>query len=253
METYRAARTGADRGVRGRAAMTDWNGLPTPRRYWSVIAIWLALTMAVLDASIANVALPAIARDLHTAAAESIWVINAYQLAIVVACCCRLAALGEIVEYRRVFQAGLILFVLASIGCTFAHTLPELALARAAQGFGAAGVMSVNGALVRFTYPHSQLGRGVGLNALVVSVASVVAPSVASAILAVGSWQWLFAVNIPVGAAAWLLGRLALPESPRQDRALDWIAVGLNVETFGLVIAGVNLFTRGGGSWMRCL
>jgi len=225
--------------------MTDWNGLATPRRYWSVLAIWLAITMAVLDASIANVALPAIARDLHAAAAESIWVVNAYQLAIVVALL-PLAALGEILEYRRIFQAGLILFVLASIGCTFAHTLPELTIARAAQGFGAAGVMSVNGALVRFTYPHSQLGRGVGLNALVVSVASVLGPTIASAILAVGSWQWLFAVNVPIGVAAWLLGRTTLPESPRQDRKLDWIAAGLNVATFGLIIAGVDLFTRGG-------
>jgi len=225
--------------------MTDWDGLPTPRRYWSVLAIWLAITMAVLDASIANVALPAIARDLHAAAAESIWVVNAYQLAIVVALL-PLAALGEIVEYRRIFQAGLILFVLASIGCTFAQTLPELTLARAAQGFGAAGIMSVNGALVRFTYPHGQLGRGVGLNALVVSVASVLGPTIASAILAVGHWQWLFAVNVPIGVAAWVLGRVALPQTARQDRRLDWIAVALNVATFGLIIAGVDLFTRGG-------
>jgi len=106
--------------------------------------------------------------------------------------------------------------------------------------------MSVNGALVRFTYPHNQLGRGVGLNALVVSVASVLGPTIASAILAVGSWQWLFAVNVPIGVAAWLLGRTTLPESPRQDRRLDWIAAGLNVATFGLIIAGVDLFTRGG-------
>jgi len=225
--------------------MTDWNGLPTPRRYWAVLAIWLAITMAVLDASIANVALPAIARDLHAAAAESIWVVNAYQLAIVVALL-PLAALGEILEYRRVFQVGLILFVLASIGCCFAHTLPELTIARAVQGFGAAGIMSVNGALVRFTFPHAQLGRGVGLNALVVSVASVLGPTIASAILAIGPWQWLFAVNVPIGIAAWLVGRAALPESPRQDRKLDWIAAGLNVATFGLIIAGVDLFTRGG-------
>ena len=229
--------------------MTDWNGLPTPRRYWSVVAIWLAITMAVLDASIANVALPAIARDLHAEAAESIWVVNAYQLAIVVALL-PLAALGEILEYRRIFQVGLILFVLASIGCTFAHTLPQLTIARAAQGFGAAGVMSVNGALIRYTYPHDQLGRGVGLNALVVSVASVLGPSIASAILAVGSWQWLFAVNVPIGIAAWLLGRAALPESPKADRKLDVIAAGLNVLTFGLIIVGVDIFTRGDGSWL---
>ena len=96
--------------------MTDWDGLPTPRRYWSVAAIWFAIMMAVLDSSIANVALPAIARDLHAAAAESIWVVNAYQLAIVVSLL-PLAALGEIVSYRRVFMSGLVLFALASIGC----------------------------------------------------------------------------------------------------------------------------------------
>lgn len=229
--------------------MTDWAGLPTPRRYWSAGAIWLALTMAVLDTSIANVALPAIARSLHARPAESIWVINAYQLAIVVSLL-PLAALGEIIEYRRVFQSGLVLFVIASIGCTFARTLPELAVARALQGLGAAGVMSVNGALVRFTYPHDQLGRGVGLNALVVSIAAVIGPSVASAILAVATWPWLFAVNAPVGLAAVIVARYALPESPRWRRKLDWAAAGLNVLTFGLVIVGIDVLTRGGGSWL---
>jgi DHA2 family multidrug resistance protein-like MFS transporter len=228
---------------------TEWNGLPTPRRYWSVAAIWLALTMAVLDASIANVALPTIARDLKAAAAESIWVVNAYQLAIVVSLL-PLAALGEIVSYRRVFQGGLLLFTLASIGCVLSHDLWQLAGARAVQGLGAAGIMSVNGALVRFTYPQRLLGRAVGLNALVVAVGSVVGPSIASAILAAGSWQWLFAVNIPIGLLAMLVARFALPESPRSDRPLDWIAAGLNVLTFGLIITGIDVLTRGGGSWI---
>ena len=225
----------------------EWNGLPTPRRYWSVAAIWLALTLAVLDASIANVALPTIARDLHAAAAASIWVVNAYQLAIVVSLL-PLAALGEILGYRRVFQGGLVLFTLASIGCTFSHTLAQLAAARAVQGLGAAGVMSVNGALVRFTYPHRLLGRGVGLNALVVSVAAVIGPSIASAILAVASWQWLFAVNVPVGVLAMLVAWFSLPESPRSGRAFDWLSAALNVLTFGLIITGIDALTRGGGA-----
>ena len=221
------------------------DGLPTPQRYWSVAAMWLALTMAVLDTAIANVALPAIARDLHAAAAASIWVVNAYQLTILVTLL-PLAALGEIVEYRRVFMAGLVAFVLASIGCTFARTLPELAGARAIQGLGAAGIMSVNGALVRFTYPHSQLGRGVGLNALVVSVAAVIGPSLASAILAVASWPWLFAVNVPTGLLALLVARRALPQSPRSGKRLDWSAAGLNVLAFGLLFSGVDLLTHHG-------
>ncbi len=229
--------------------MDDWDGLPTPRRYWSIAATWLALTMAVLDASIANVALPAIARDLHAAPAESIWVINAYQLAIVVSLL-PLAALGEIVSYRRVLQGGLLLFVLASAGCALAHTLPQLAFARVIQGLGAAGVMSVNGAIVRHTYPHRQLGRGVGMNALVISVAAVLGPSIASAILAVGPWQWLFAVNLPVGAAALLVGWFSLPDSARTGKRLDWISAALNVAAFGLIIVGVDVLTRGAQGWI---
>jgi DHA2 family multidrug resistance protein-like MFS transporter len=229
--------------------MTDWTGLPAPRRYWSVAAIWLAIVMSVLDASIANVALPTIAKDLRAAGSDAIWVVNAYQLAIVVSLL-PLAALGEIVTYRRVFLSNVVLFTLASLACAFARTLPELAIARAVQGLGAAGVMSVNGALLRFTFPNALLGRAVGLNALVVSVAAVVGPSVASAILALASWPWLFAVNLPVGLAAALIGRFALPDSAKAGRALDWVSAGLNVMAFGLTISGVDLATRGGSLWI---
>src|SRR5262245_42639688 len=76
----------------------EWHGLPPPRRFWAIAAIWLSMTMAVLDGTIANVALPAIARDIHAAPAEAIWVVNAYQLAIVVSLL-PLAALGEVVGY----------------------------------------------------------------------------------------------------------------------------------------------------------
>jgi len=221
------------------------DGLPPRARYWATAAIWLALLMAVIDSSIANVALPTIAQDLHTAAATSIWVVNAYQLAIVVALL-PLAALGEIVTYRRVFLAGLLLFVLASIGCCLARSLPALTLARAVQGLGAAGVMAVNPALVRFTYPAAQLGRGIGLNALVISVASVIGPSLASLILAHASWPWLFAVNVPTGLAALAVGIFALPHSPKSGGRLDLVSTCLNVAAYGGTILGLDVLMRGG-------
>lgn len=180
---------------------TEPDGLPTPQRYWAAATIWLALTLSVLDGSIANVALPTIAADLNAPAADSVWVVNAYQLAIVVSLL-PMAAIGEMVGFRRVFQLGIIVFTLGSLGCTFAHSLPMLAFARAIQGFGAAGIMSQNGALVRFTYPAKMLGRGLGLNALVASAGAALGPTVASGILAVASWQWLFAVNVPIGIGA---------------------------------------------------
>src|SRR5215472_3239629 len=137
------------------------DGLPVPRRYWAILTIALGLVLAVMDGAIANIALPTIARDLDASPAFSIWIVNGYQLAITISLL-PLASLGDIIGYRRVYLAGLALFTLASLFCTLSHNLLMLTLARIVQGFGAAGIMSVNAALVRFTYPRDQLGRGIG-------------------------------------------------------------------------------------------
>ncbi|HZC17862.1 MAG TPA: MFS transporter [Caulobacteraceae bacterium] len=225
-------------------APIEADGLPTPRRYWAILAIGLALVLAVLDSAIANVALPTIAGDLHASPAASIWVVNAYQLATVISLL-PLAALGEIIGYRRVYQAGLALFVVASLGCALSRSIDTLAFARIIQGFGAAGIMSVNGALVRFTYPHNRLGQGIGINAMVVSISSAVGPTVASAILAVAPWPWLFGVNVPIGLAAIAVAAFALPRTPTSERAFDWKSALLNAAAFGLLIFGVEMWGRG--------
>src|SRR5581483_5075288 len=193
------------------------DGLPTPRRWWAASAVWLAIAMCVLDSAIANVALPTIARDFGANPSESIWIVNAYQLAIVVSLL-PLAAAGEIVGYRTIYRAGLAVFTVASLSCALSHSLAELTAARTLQGFGAAGVMSVNGALVRFIYPQARLGSGIGFNAMVVSASSAIGPTVASAILALGPWQWLFGVNIPIGVAALAVGWRTLPTHPLSER-----------------------------------
>ena len=214
-----------------------------PLRAWAIASVALAIAMCVLDSSIANVALPVIARQFGAQPAESGWIVNAYQLASVMSLL-PLASLGEIVGYRRIYLAGLTVFTVASLACAASRSLNLLAFARCLQGFGAAGVMSVNGALVRFIYPQRLLGRGVGLNAMVVSITAAIGPSVASAILAVGSWPWLFAVNIPVGLAALTLAWRVLPGNPLSERPFDWPSALLNAATFGLVIGGVDTLTR---------
>src|SRR5215831_3784713 len=109
------------------AAHSD--GLPTPRRYWAIAAIALAITMSVLDSTIVNVALPTIARDFGAGSAASIWVINAYQLAILMVLL-PFAALGERIGYRRISQTGLAVFTLASLACALAPNLLTLSMAR---------------------------------------------------------------------------------------------------------------------------
>jgi DHA2 family multidrug resistance protein-like MFS transporter len=215
------------------------DGLPLPRRYWAILGIILAIVMSVLDSTIVNVALPSIARDFGASAAASIWVVNAYQLAILMLLL-PLASLGEIVGYRRVSQTGIIVFTLASIACALAPSLLTLSIARALQGVGAAGIMSVNAALVRFTYPQRSLGRAIGINAFAVATASAVGPTIAAGILAVAHWRWLFGINVPIGILALCLALWAWPASPRSSRALNYVGALLYAGAFGALLSGLE-------------
>jgi len=233
----------SDRPAHAAAATPD--GLPIPRRYWSMAAIWLAMAMSVLDGAIANVALPTIARELNASAASSIWIVNAYQLAITVTLL-PLAALGDKLGYRRVYIVGLAVFTLGSLGCALSHSLPALTAARVLQGLGAGGIMSINAALVRFTYPKRLLGRGIGLNALVISVSAAIGPTVAAAILSVASWEWLFAINVPLGGLAIAMAARALPRTVGSGRRFDWVSALLNALAFGFLITGAESIAREG-------
>src|SRR4051794_694716 len=220
------------------------DGVPLPQRYWAILTIALGLTLAVLDGSIANVALPTIARELNASPASSIWVVNAYQLAVTISLL-PLAALGDIYGYRRVYQGGAIVFTVASLGCALSDSLLTLTIARVVQGFGAAGIMSVNGALVRFIYPRRWLGRGVGLNATIGSIASAVGPTVAAGILSVGPWPWLFAVNVPLGAAAIAIAGRALPHTPSSGVRFDALSAVWSALAFGLLITAIDSWGHG--------
>jgi MFS transporter, DHA2 family, multidrug resistance protein len=146
-----------------------------------------------------------------------------------------------------VFCWGLLLYIIASIGCAAATTLPELVFARVLQGFGGAGIMSVNGALVRFIYPRAALGRGIGFNALVVASSSAAGPSVAAAIMSVLSWPWLFALQVPAVIIALFLAYRFLPKTPLAGHSFDPLSAVLNAVTFGLFITALDGIGRGQG------
>ena len=118
---------------------TTEDGLPFPQRYWAILTLVTGLVVSVLDSSIVNIALPTIAREIGASPAQSIWVINSYQLAVVVSLL-PLASLGDIFGYRRVYTTGLAIFTLAAVISAMADSLPMLAVGRALQGLGAAGM-----------------------------------------------------------------------------------------------------------------
>jgi DHA2 family multidrug resistance protein-like MFS transporter len=222
-------------GAAPQPAAVPADGLPPARRRWAMTALMTGVSMASLDTAIANTALPELARQLHAGAAASVWIVNIYQLAMV-ATLLPFAALGERIGYRRVATAGLGLFTVASLLCALAWNLPLLVAARLLQGLGAAALMGVTTAMMRAIYPARQQGQGFGLNALVVAVAFAVGPTLASLILALASWPWLFAINVPIGAAAFVLARRVLPDNAPATHGFDAGAALCNAGAFGLLI-----------------
>jgi DHA2 family multidrug resistance protein-like MFS transporter len=218
---------------------TAEDGLPLPLRYWAILNLAVGMALSVLDSAIANIALPAIAKEIHASAADSIWVINAYQLAVVISLL-PFASLGDIFGYRRIYMIGLAVFTGAALVSALSHSLLMLTLGRALQGIGAAGLMSVNMALVRFTYPRRQLGRGIAMISVVVSISSAAGPSVAAAILAVASWPWLFAINVPIGLVALLMSLRLLPYTPPSEHRFDLASAMLSAVAFAFLISGIN-------------
>jgi DHA2 family multidrug resistance protein-like MFS transporter len=223
------------------------DGLPLPQRWRAMLAIAIAVSLSVLVTSIANIALPTIARDMGTMPAASIWVVNAYQLAVTVTLL-PFASIGDIYGHRRVYVWGLGVYTAASLICALAPSLPILVVGRVLQGFGGAGIMSVNGALVRFIYPRDMLGRGIGFNALVVAGSSAAGPSVAAAIMSILSWPWVFGLQVPAGIFALWLAHRFLPPTPRAGHPFDPISAVLNAITFGLFITALDGIGRGQGS-----
>ena len=225
----------------GRPSRPPTDGLPVLQRYGSLCTIWLAMGMAVLDGVVMNLVLPVITRGLHVDPTSAVWVINAYQIAIIMLLL-PLAAAGEIVGYRKVYLFGVALFASASLGCALAQDLTALVAWRFAQGAGGAALMAMNGALLRLTYPSRDLARGMGYNAVLVSVTSAAGPSIAAGALALGSWRYLFLLNLPLAAVVLVAGVRTLPASLPASRSFDWWATALNAATCGaLFLAAVQV------------
>ncbi len=227
------------------------DGLPLPRRHVAVLALLSGLALVVIDGAIANVALPALAQQLHGTVAHAVWVVTGYQLAVVM-CLLPATALGERFGHRRVFTAGLAAFVAGSAWCAAASSLDALIAGRLLQGIGGAAVMPLSLALLRHTYPSRLLGTALSRNALTIALCAAIGPLLASSLLALGSWRWLFAVNLPIGAVA-LLACRGLPDPAGAPRRIDAVSVALNAVVFaGFVLGADRLSTDAivGAGWL---
>lgn len=225
-------------------------GLPTPRRHWAMAGLWIGSVMSVMDASMMNIALPTISRDLAISSAASTWVVTAYQVGIVMLLL-PASALGERIGYHRVYLGGLSVFILLSLGCALASNLEMLAAFRFVQGLGAAALMAVTSAQMRFIWPRDLLGRGIGYNAVVISCATAAGPPLAGFLLSRAAWPWLFLVNIPTGLISLVLILRFGPRMPSATSLFDTVGAVFNAVMFCALFLAASEIIHGDTSlWL---
>jgi DHA2 family multidrug resistance protein-like MFS transporter len=200
--------------------------------------IAITTVLGVLDSTISNVALPTIAQDLNVSSATVIWVVNAFQLATAMLIV-PLASCGDIFGFARIFRIGTAIFTIASVFCATAHDFPTLVAARTFQGAGAAAILASSQPIARFTFPAAMLGTAIGIQGMIVTSSSAAGPSIGGLILAIGSWPWLYWINVPFGIAVLALSGL-LPELPRTPHKFDWTSAVLTGLTMALFITGID-------------
>ncbi len=187
-----------------------------------MLATILASSLAFVDGSVINVALPSIGHGLDASAADLQWTINAYLLPLSALILLGGAA-GDRFGRRRMLLIGLVIFALASIACALAPSLAVLLPARAVQGVGAAMLMPNSLAILGNAFSGEQRGRAIGTWAAVGAIAAAVGPPLGGWLVEVAGWRTIFYINIPLAIGAFLIASRYVRESGDGDRPLDWL------------------------------
>jgi EmrB/QacA subfamily drug resistance transporter len=203
------------------------------RRWWTLGALAVALFMIMLDNTIVNVALPSIKRDLGIAVSELEWTVTAYALTFAVLLLTG-GKLGDLLGRRLIFTIGLAIFTASSLFCGLSSTAPELIAARAVQGVGAALMMPATLSIITATFAARERGMAIGIWAGVSASALAIGPLLGGVITEHLSWNWIFYVNLPIGALGILASILVVPESRDTSREQ-------RLDLPGLVTSGVGL------------
>ena len=211
---------------------------PRARQRATAVAVLSAMALVVLDAGMANLAVPAVAASFAAPAAGAILIVSAYQMALL-AGLLPAAHLAERFGSRRMFVAGLGLFSGGSVLAAAAPSLELLVAARVVQGLGGAAIMALGVALLRVAFGQERLGEAIGWNALIVALCSAAAPLAGALILSGASWPWLLLAKLPVAALA-LAACAGLPHVERTRCSLDLRSVAFHVAAAALFLAAAQ-------------
>ena len=217
-------------------------GRTTPHPGWTITATMLASSLAFIDGSVTNVALPAIGKDLGGSAGDLAWTINAYLLPLSALLLLGGAA-GDHYGRRRILVLGIVLFATASVGCAIASDLPMLLGCRALQGVGAALLMPNSLGILGSSFAGEERGRAVGTWASAGAIASAVGPPLGGWLVDAVGWRAIFYLNLPVAAAAIVIALRYVEESREGGGRLDWLGAALATAGLGVLTWALTLWS----------
>jgi EmrB/QacA subfamily drug resistance transporter len=216
---------------------------------WILAATILGSSLAFIDSSVVNLALPALQADLNATVVDAQWVVEAYAL-LLAALILAGGSLGDIYGRRRTYAAGVVLFAASSVWCGLAPNIHQLIVLRALQGIGAALLIPGSLSIISASFDDRDRGRAIGTWSGFTSIAAAVGPVLGGFLIEYGSWRWVFFINVPIAAVVLILTFLHVPESrnPRAAPRPDWVGVGLAAAGLGgLTYALIESSQRG---WM---
>jgi len=230
-------------------------GMPLPTGEWMMrerpsdamilLATILGSSMAFIDGTAVNVALPVMQRDLQASMADIQWVVEAFSL-FLAALILVGGALGDRYGRKLIFVVGTALFTASSIVCALSHGIVAIAIARSIQGIGSALMAPASLAILSACFEGDARAKAIGTWSAATAVTAAVGPALGGWLVDHGGWQWIFYINAPIGAAVIILTLLFVPESlneEEQGKSLDWLGAtlataGLGAVTYGLILAG---------------
>jgi MFS family permease len=225
------------------AAPATPSALQTCRGPWVLIVTILASSMAFIDGTAVNVALPALQTALHATVQDMQWVVEAYAL-LLASLLLLGGALGDLYGRRKVFVSGVLLFAAGSAWCGFAPSIVSLIFARGLQGIGAAFLVPGSLAIISASYAENELGRAIGTWSGFTAITAAIGPVLGGWLVENGSWRWVFFINLPLALIVLWLTLWRVPESrnDKASRTLDWpgavlATTGLGALTYALIEA----------------
>src|SRR5258706_11914493 len=231
----------------------------TNKGAWILAATILGSSMAFIDGTVVNVALPALQSALNATLAEVQWVVESYAL-FLAALLLIGGSLGDLYGRRKIFAIGVLLFSAASAWCGLAPNILQLIVARGLQRIGGALLVPGSLALISANFPEKERGRAIGTWSGFTAITAAIGPVLGGWFVEHGSWRWVFFINLPLGLAVLLLALWKVPESSAGDqgRRLDWLggllaAVGFGGIVFALIQSAPAAGAAGGIAFIALL